>query len=96
MKRDTVINVLLIIAGIVLAIALFGAGVLWKSRAAKGPRALTSPVSVSSIAKVCWRACKSPPIRTVAAAKTAVGVGRAASAFQCEQSQPAAEPRGAG
>jgi hypothetical protein len=34
MKRDTVINVLLIIAGIVLAIALFGAGVLYKSRAA--------------------------------------------------------------
>lgn len=30
MKRDTVINVLLIIVGIILAIALFGAGVLWK------------------------------------------------------------------
>jgi len=35
MTRDTVINVLLIIAGIVLAIALFGAGVFWKGKAAK-------------------------------------------------------------
>ena len=34
MNRDLVINVLLIIAGIVLAIALFSAGVLWKSRTA--------------------------------------------------------------
>ena len=32
MKRDTVINVLLIIAGIVLAIALFGAGAFWKGK----------------------------------------------------------------
>jgi hypothetical protein len=32
MKRDTVINVLLIIAGIVLAFALFGAGALWKGK----------------------------------------------------------------
>jgi hypothetical protein len=35
MKRDTFINVLLIIAGILLAIALFGAGVLWRSGATK-------------------------------------------------------------
>jgi hypothetical protein len=41
MKRDTVINVLLIIAGIVLAIALFGAGVLWKSKAARSPRSFS-------------------------------------------------------
>jgi hypothetical protein len=40
MKRDAVINVLLVIAGIVLAIALFGAGVLWKNGAAKGPKPL--------------------------------------------------------
>ena len=33
MNRDLVINVLLVIFGIALAIALFGAGVLWKSRA---------------------------------------------------------------
>ena len=42
MKRDTVINVLLIIAGIVLAIVLFGAGVLWKRGAARSPKALSS------------------------------------------------------
>jgi hypothetical protein len=34
MKRDTVINVLLIIAGIVLAIALFGAGAFWRGKVA--------------------------------------------------------------
>jgi len=38
MKRDAVINVLLIIAGIVLAIALFAAGVLWKRGATRTPR----------------------------------------------------------
>lgn len=32
MKRETLINVLLIIAGIVLAIALFGAGAFWKAK----------------------------------------------------------------
>ena len=41
MKRDTVVNVLLIIAGIVLALALFGAGVLWKGGAAKSPRTIS-------------------------------------------------------
>lgn len=41
MKRDTIINVLLIIAGIVLAIALFGAGVLWKRGAANSPKTLS-------------------------------------------------------
>jgi hypothetical protein len=47
MKRETVINVLLIIAGIVLAIALFSAGVLWKSRAARSPRSFSSGTSSS-------------------------------------------------
>ncbi len=42
MSRETVINVLLIIAGIVLAIALFGAGVLWKMGTEKGPKSLLS------------------------------------------------------
>lgn len=32
MNRDLIINILLILAGIVLAFALFGAGVLWKSK----------------------------------------------------------------
>lgn len=30
MKRDTVINILLIMVGILLALALFGAGAMWK------------------------------------------------------------------
>jgi len=37
MQRDTVINVLLIIAGIVLALALFGAGAAWRGRAPTAP-----------------------------------------------------------
>jgi hypothetical protein len=45
MRRETAINVLLIIAGIVLAIALFGAGVLWRRGAEKRPKAL-SPAHV--------------------------------------------------
>jgi hypothetical protein len=32
MKRDKVINLLLIIAGVMLALALFGAGAFWKGR----------------------------------------------------------------
>lgn len=32
MHRDTLITVLLVIAGIVLAFVLFGAGIWWKSR----------------------------------------------------------------
>lgn len=32
MRRDTVITVLLVIAGIILAFVLFGAGAFWKSR----------------------------------------------------------------
>jgi hypothetical protein len=33
MKRDTLITVLLVMAGIVLAFVLFGAGAFWKGRA---------------------------------------------------------------
>jgi preprotein translocase subunit SecE len=33
MRRQTLVNALLIIAGMVLAFALFAAGVLWHSRA---------------------------------------------------------------
>lgn len=32
MKRDAVITLLLVIAGMILAIVLFGAGVFWKGR----------------------------------------------------------------
>jgi hypothetical protein len=31
-NRDTLITALLVVAGIVMALALFGAGVLWKSK----------------------------------------------------------------
>lgn len=31
MRRDFIINILLIIAGIVLALVLFGAGAMWRS-----------------------------------------------------------------
>jgi hypothetical protein len=31
-NRDTLITALLVVAGIVLALALFGAGVLWRSK----------------------------------------------------------------
>lgn len=41
MNRDLVINVLLIIAGIVLAIALFGAGVWWRNSAPGTSRPLS-------------------------------------------------------
>ncbi len=42
MTRDTAINVLLIIAGIALAILLFGAGAYWKSKSTpKRPSQLT-------------------------------------------------------
>lgn len=36
-RRDLVINVLLIIAGIVLAFALFAAGAMWRSRMSARP-----------------------------------------------------------
>ena len=39
-NRDTLITVLLVVAGIVLALVLFGAGVFWKSKSL--PTKLTS------------------------------------------------------
>jgi hypothetical protein len=43
MNRDTLITVLLVIAGIVLAFVLFGAGVRWKSKKSEDrPIALTT------------------------------------------------------
>lgn len=36
-RRDLVINVLLIIAGIVLALVLFAAGAMWRSRMSARP-----------------------------------------------------------
>lgn len=53
MNRDLVINVLLIIAGIVLAIALFGAGVMWKSRTA--PRTTSIVLGgAHTVMSSCW------------------------------------------
>jgi len=46
MRRDFVINVLLIIAGIVLAFVLFGAGAMWRTRPARSP--LTSSLNKMS------------------------------------------------
>jgi len=37
MRRDLAINILLIIAGIVLAFVLFGAGAMWKSKVSVRP-----------------------------------------------------------
>ena len=45
MERNTVINVLLIIAAIVLAIALFGAGALWRGNATPRRTSLVPQVS---------------------------------------------------
>lgn len=45
MRRDLVINILLIITGIVLALVLFGAGAMWRSR-------VSAPPARSSLNKV--------------------------------------------
>jgi len=45
MSRDTLITVLLVIAGIVLAFVLFGAGVRWKSKRS-AERAITLTTAV--------------------------------------------------
>ena len=55
MKRDTVINVLLIIAGIVLAIALFGAGVLWRSRVVPKKTGLVQTISATRPGQIIKR-----------------------------------------
>jgi len=52
MKRDTVINILLIIAGIVLAITLFGAGAVWKGEVQPTrPSVLSAPEAGTSMAR---------------------------------------------
>lgn len=45
MKRDTVINILLIIMGILLALALFGAGAVWKSRMQPSRSSVSAPAA---------------------------------------------------
>lgn len=49
MRRHMVINILLVIAGIVLALALFGAGAMWKGRIPeKAPRTSMHDVRVAT------------------------------------------------
>jgi hypothetical protein len=45
MKRDTLINILLIIAGILLALALFGAGAVWKGRMKPNRPSVSAPAA---------------------------------------------------
>jgi len=42
-RRDTLITILLIVAGIALALTLFGAGALWKGRT--NPRSTVGSIS---------------------------------------------------
>lgn len=43
MRRYLVINILLVIAGIVLALALFGAGAMWKARMQPAHPSVSAP-----------------------------------------------------
>jgi hypothetical protein len=53
MNRDLVINVLLIVAGVLLAFLLFGAGALWRSKSRpKTSHAVTSSQIVSEESSV--------------------------------------------
>jgi hypothetical protein len=45
-NRDTLITVLLVVAGIVLALVLFGAGVLWRSNALPKSSSALTPLHV--------------------------------------------------
>ena len=55
MNRDLIISVLLIIAGIVLAIALFAAGAVWKGRSNRHNSGLSpdTPFTLSQSMCVC-------------------------------------------
>ena len=70
MTRDTAINVLLIIAGIVLAIALFGAGALWKP----GTGRSSVPSSLPRERFVIWRSNEKPQARSVRQAPATISV----------------------
>lgn len=50
MRRDLIINFLLVIAGIVLAIVLFGAGAIWRGRIpTKAPRTSNIPLRMQGL-----------------------------------------------
>ena len=50
MTRDTLITILLVVAGVLLAIVLFGAGALWK-----GKTAHLSRVATGNLTSAMWR-----------------------------------------
>jgi len=50
MKRDLVITVLLVLAGIILAFVLFGAGAIWNGR---GSRKSSSQVVPARLTRMC-------------------------------------------
>lgn len=45
MRRHLLINILLVIAGIVLGLALFGAGAMWKGRMQPAHPSASAPVA---------------------------------------------------
>ena len=45
MRRHLVINILLVIAGIILALGLFGAGAMWKGRMQPAHPSVAAPVA---------------------------------------------------
>jgi len=45
MRRRVLINILLVIAGILLALALFGAGAVWKGRMKPGRPSVSAPAA---------------------------------------------------
>ena len=45
MRRHLVINILLVIAGIVLALTLFGAGAMWMGRMQPAHPSVSAPVA---------------------------------------------------
>ena len=60
MKRDVVITVLLVIAGIILAIVLFGAGVFWRGKTSPARSSQTVPARHQD--HVSAPVQKSPPL----------------------------------
>jgi hypothetical protein len=63
MKRDTLMTILLVIAGIILAFALFGAGVFWKGRIGSSDRHTGRKMSTPRITgalQMGSRACRPP------------------------------------
>ena len=61
MKRDVVITVLLVLAGIILAIVLFGAGVFWRGKTSPARSSQMVPAQHQidkQVQTTCQRRCK--------------------------------------